>query len=61
MAIQRWFDLVQAIRQKWGIVDDDIYNFDKTGFIIGKILSQLIIISSKGYSKKKRIQLDNRK
>ena len=38
VAIQRWFDLVQAMKQKWGIVDDDIYNFNETSFIIGKIL-----------------------
>jgi hypothetical protein len=39
VAIQRWFDLVQAMKQKWGIVDDDIYNFDETGFMMGKISS----------------------
>jgi hypothetical protein len=59
-AIQRWFDLVQAIKQKWGIVDDDIYNFDETGFMMGKILSQLVITGSEGYGKKKRIQPGNR-
>ena len=60
VAIQRWFDLVQATRQKWGIVDDDIYNFDETGFIMGKILSQLVITGLEGYGKKKRIQPGNR-
>ena len=59
-AIQRWFDLVQATKQKWGIVDDDIYNFDETGFMMGKILSQLVITASEGYGKKKRIQPGNR-
>ena len=60
MAIQRWFDLVQATRQKWGIVDDDIYNFDETGFMMGKILLQLVITALEGYRKKKQIQLGNR-
>ena len=60
MAIQRWFDLVQAMKQKWGIVDDDIYNFDETSFIIGKILSQLVVTSSERYRKKKRVQPSNR-
>ena len=60
VAIQRWFDLVQAMKQKWGIVDDDIYNFDETGFIIGKISLQLVVTSLEGYSKKKRVQPDNR-
>lgn len=59
VAIQRWFDLVKATKQKWGIVDDDMYNFDKTGFMMGKILSQLVITSSEGYGKKKRIQPGN--
>ena len=59
-AIQRWFDLVQTTKQKQGIVDDDIYNFNKTSFIIGKILLQLVITGLEGYSKKKRIQLGNR-
>ncbi|KAJ8107447.1 hypothetical protein OPT61_g8861 [Boeremia exigua] len=60
VAIQRWFDLVEATKQKWGIVDDDMYNFDETGFMMGKILSQLVITSSEGYGKKKRIQPGNR-
>ncbi|KAI1676274.1 DDE superfamily endonuclease [Pyrenophora tritici-repentis] len=59
-AIQRWFDLVETTKQKWGIVDDDIYNFDETGFMMGKILSQLVITASEGYGKKKRIQPGNR-
>ena len=41
-------------------MDDDIYNFDETSFIIGKILSQIVITASEGYGKKKRIQLGNR-
>ena len=52
-AIQRWFDLVKGTKQKWGIIDDDIYNFDETGFMMGKILSQLVIIGSEGSRKKK--------
>ncbi|KAI1507547.1 DDE superfamily endonuclease [Pyrenophora tritici-repentis] len=59
-AIQRWFDLVKSIKERWGIVDDDIYNFGETGFMMGKILSQIVIISSEGYGKKKRIQPGNR-
>ena len=41
-------------------MDDDIYNFNKTSFMIGKVLSQLVITGLEGYSKKKRIQLGNR-
>ena len=53
VAIQRWFDLVQAMKQKWGILDDNMYNFNKTGFIIGQILLQIVITALKGYSRKK--------
>lgn len=59
-AIQRWFDLVKSTKERWGIVDDDIYNFDETGFMMGKILSQMVITASEGYGKKKRIQPGNR-
>ncbi|KAB2098606.1 hypothetical protein AG0111_0g13141 [Alternaria gaisen] len=58
--IQRWFDLVKGMKEKWGIVDDDIYNFNETGFIIGKISSQLVITSSEGFGKIKRVQPGNR-
>jgi hypothetical protein len=27
-----WFQLVQNVRAKYGITDEDIYNFDETGF-----------------------------
>ena len=33
--IQAWFDLVARMKAKYGIVDDDTYNFDETGFMIG--------------------------
>ena len=37
--IQPWFTLVQLIKAKYGIVDEDMYNFDESGFLMGKILS----------------------
>jgi hypothetical protein len=30
-----WFDLVQNVKAKYGILDDDTYNFDETGFTMG--------------------------
>ena len=59
-AIQRWFDLIQETKLKYGITDDDIYNFDETGFIMGKILSQMVITGSEAAGRKKVIQLGNR-
>ncbi|KAL2016057.1 hypothetical protein VTK56DRAFT_4295 [Thermocarpiscus australiensis] len=32
--IGEWFALVRNTKAKYGIVDADVYNFDKTGFII---------------------------
>ena len=59
-AIQRWFDLIQETKLKYGITDDDIYNFDETGFIMGKILSQMVITGSEAAGRKKVIQPGNR-
>ncbi|KAF7572324.1 hypothetical protein PtrM4_098240 [Pyrenophora tritici-repentis] len=35
------FKLVEETKTKLGICDEDIYNFDEAGFIIGKITTQL--------------------
>lgn len=35
--IQGWFNLVRNTIAKYGITDDDIYNFDETGFQMGVI------------------------
>jgi hypothetical protein len=37
--IQPWFTLVQNMKAKYGIVDEDMYNFDESGFVMGKISS----------------------
>jgi hypothetical protein len=59
-AIQRWFDQVKTTKEKWGILDDDIYNFDETGFMMGKLLSQMVITGWDCSGKKKRVQPGNR-
>jgi hypothetical protein len=35
--IRSWFKLVEQTKAKYGICNEDVYNFDKAGFIIGKI------------------------
>jgi RecB family endonuclease NucS len=35
--IGEWFTLVQNTKTKYGIVDDDIYNFNETGVMMGII------------------------
>jgi hypothetical protein len=37
--IRPWFTLVQNIKEKYGIADEDMYNFDESGFLVGKISS----------------------
>ena len=44
--LQGWFDRVQATIQKYGIADQNIYNFDESGFIIGVISTAKVITGS---------------
>jgi hypothetical protein len=41
-------------------VDDDIYNFDETGFIMGIIFAGIVITTSDGRCKAKLSQPSNR-
>ena len=59
--IKPWFNLVQRTKQAYSIPNKDTYNFNKTGFIIGKILSQLIIIGLERRREPKAIQPGNYK
>ena len=43
--INAWFKLVGNIKAKYGIKDNDLYNFNKTGFIISIIYNSLLIIT----------------
>jgi hypothetical protein len=38
--------LVQSMKAKYGIADEDTYNFDESGFLMGKISSQLVVTGS---------------
>ena len=33
--ISPWFSLIQSVKEKYGILDEDIHNFDETGFMMG--------------------------
>jgi hypothetical protein len=37
MLIRSWFELVEQTKLKYSILDKDVFNFNKAGFIIGKI------------------------
>ena len=58
--IRGWFELVQNTIAKYGILDVDIYNFDETGFMMGVISTAMVITSSEGRAKAKRVQPGNR-
>ncbi|KAK1837529.1 transposase [Colletotrichum chrysophilum] len=59
-AINAWFRLVANIIAKYGIVDSDIYNFDKTGFMMGQIASGMVVTSAERRSNTKMMQPGNR-
>jgi len=40
-----WFDLVARTKVKYGIQDGDTYNFDESGFMMGIIGSQLVVMA----------------
>jgi hypothetical protein len=44
--IRSWFELVEQTKAKYSICDEDIYNFDKAGFMMGKIMTQLVVTGS---------------
>ena len=58
--ISNWFELAQRTKEKYGIVDEDTYNFDETGTMMGKISSQLVVTGSERRNKPKAIQPGNR-
>ncbi len=59
-AIQGWFRLVHNTKAKHGIQEQDIYNFDETGFMMGQISSQPVVTSSERRGRPKKLQQGNR-
>jgi hypothetical protein len=58
--ISRWFELVEQTKAKYGICDEDVYNFDEAGFTMGKITTQLVVTASERRGRPKAIQPGNR-
>ena len=50
--IQEHFDCVQAAISEYGILPEDIFNFDETGFAIGLCTTVRVIIGSIQYALK---------
>jgi hypothetical protein len=55
-----WFRLVRSVKEKYGILDQDTYNFDETGFMMGVISSQLVVTGAYRRGKPKMVQSGNR-
>ena len=45
-SIRNWFNLVRNTKAKYGITDEDTYNFDETGFQMGIISTAKVITGS---------------
>jgi hypothetical protein len=58
--IRSWFELVEQTKAKYGILNEDVYNFDEASFIIGKITTQLVVTGSERRGRLKAIQPGNR-
>jgi hypothetical protein len=58
--ISCWFELVEQTKAKYGICDEDVYNFDEVGFMMGKITTQLVVTGSERRGRPKAIQPGNR-
>ena len=52
--------LVRNMMTKYGIVEDDVYNFDETGFMMGFIFAGMVVTTSEGRGKAKLAQPGNR-
>ncbi|RDW79426.1 hypothetical protein BP6252_04064 [Coleophoma cylindrospora] len=58
--IEGWFTLVQNMKAKYGIQDEDIYNFDETRFMMGVIFPGMVVTTAEGRGKAKLSQPGNR-
>jgi hypothetical protein len=58
--ISAWFKLVQETKDKYGVLDDDIYNFDETGFQMGVIGSMKVVTGSERRTRPNLIQPGDR-
>jgi hypothetical protein len=55
-----WFQLVRRTIEKHGIAEQDIYNFDETGFQMGVISTSKVVTGSERRTRPKSVQPGNR-
>ena len=58
--IRQWFHLVRNTIAKYGIQDEDIYNFDETGFQMGVISTARVVTRAERSNRPVSIQPGNR-
>jgi hypothetical protein len=59
--ISLWFKLVGDTIAKYGVAEEDIFNFDETGFQMGVTSTSKVIITSDRKGRLRTKQLGNRK
>jgi hypothetical protein len=58
--LREWFESVKATIQQHGILPDDIYNFDETGFAMGLIATAKVVTRADYYGRRSVLQPGNR-
>jgi hypothetical protein len=54
-----WFQLYRNITAKYSILEDNTFNFNKSGFIIGMILTGAVVTGSERRARLKSVQQGN--
>jgi hypothetical protein len=57
--ITTWFNFLQRTIMKYGILEDDIYNFDETGFALG-LTATAKVVTRTSYGRRSLLQPRNR-
>ena len=60
ITINAWFKLVEETRQAHGIPDEDMYNFNETGFMMGVTATSKVVTSSDTIGRAVNVQPGNR-
>jgi hypothetical protein len=58
--ISKWFALLHNMMAKYGIQEEDLYNFDETGFMMGMITASMVVTHADRRGKAKSVQPGNR-
>jgi len=58
--VSAWFQLVRDTKDKYGVQDDDIHNFDETGFQMGVIGSMKVVTGSERRTRPNLVQPGDR-